>query len=301
MGIRGGDGSVFEEIKQRAQSAVDCGQLEGAEALIEQALDWARQNGTGDQVDHAICNRAAIAIQLGRGDGELPNLREILMRSGNLENCRLAAYHISLFYEFCKNFKKSLFYARIARDRAELLGVPDWLAVSHNQIGNALLGESFVAEACLEYQRALDLMPGEAGVGRALILQNLGYCRILEQRFDEGYELLYQSSRQLRRLGAEHYETLINLDLCFAHLETGRFGHARRRGLAALRLAEKGGQHDAAKNALYLLGEAANLSGDAETARSYFSRLQRDFFPEAGYLPGFLLAVDVRKLINLHA
>src|ERR1700730_3967709 len=223
------------------------------------------------------------------------------MRSGTLENCRLAAYHISRFYEYSKNFKKSLFYARIARDRAELLGVPEWLAVTHNLIGNALLGQSFVEEACLEYQRALSLMPVPLAASRAVSLQNLGYCRILQQRHDEGYALLYESARQLRRLGAEQYLTMINLDLCFAHLETGRLRHARRRGLAALRLAEKTAQTDAVKNALYLLGEAANLSGDAETAHSYFSRLQHDYFPDAGYLSGFLLAVDVRKLINLHA
>jgi hypothetical protein len=38
-----------------------------------------------------------------------------------------------------------------------------------------------------------------------------------------------------------------------------------------------------------------------ESARGYFARLQQTFFPEATYLPGFLLAVDVRKLVNLHA
>jgi TolA-binding protein len=55
------------------------------------------------------------------------------------------------------------------------------------------------------------------------------------------------------------------------------------------------------KNALYLLGEVANLSEDVHTARRHFTRLHRDFYPEAGYLPEFLLAVDVRKLVNLHA
>ena len=55
------------------------------------------------------------------------------------------------------------------------------------------------------------------------------------------------------------------------------------------------------KNALYLLGEVAHLSDDVEAARGYFGRLHRDFFPDAGYLPEFLLAVDIRKLVNLHA
>jgi tetratricopeptide (TPR) repeat protein len=297
----GGEGSAFAELKQQAQRAIDAGQLQEAEGFLSAAVVWAREHGTAEQVDHALVTRSALAIQLGRGDAELPQLREILMRSGNVENCRLAAYHISLYYELCKNYRKSLFYARIARDRAELLGVADWRATSLNQIGNALLGESFVVEACAEYERALELMSGKNVVARALILQNLGYCHILQRRFSTGYTLLFDSLRTLRRLGALHYQTLLNLDLCFAHLETGRLRHARHRGLEALALAERCGQTDAAKNALYLLGEAASLGGDSDTARQYFSRLQRDYFPDANYLPSFLMAVDVRKLINLHA
>jgi tetratricopeptide (TPR) repeat protein len=254
-----------------------------------------------DQIDNTSVNCAAVAIQMGRGDIELPRLREILMRSANAENCRLAAYHISLHYELIKNFKKSLFYARIARDRAESLGVPEWIASSYNQVGNALLGESFVEEARREYERALATVTSAQRLPRALILQNLGYCHILQKRFSTGYAFLYESLRRLRRLGAEHYLTLLNLDLCFAHLETGRLPHAERRGLAALQSAEKFGLVEAARNALYLLGEAANLAGDAEAAHRYFSRLQQDYFPGAGYLPQFLLAVDIRKLINLHA
>jgi tetratricopeptide (TPR) repeat protein len=294
-------GAVFEDLRSRAQRAVDAGRLEEAAELIARALAWARDHGTPQQVDHAVCNQAAVAIQLGRGEAHLPRLREILLRSGDPASCRLAAYHISLYYEVTKNFKKSLFYARIARDRAELLGVSDWLAASHNQLGNALLGESFVEDACGEYEQALALMPAERSVGRALILNNLGYCRILQRRFGDGYSLLFASLADLRRFRAERYQVLVQLDLCFAHLETGRYRHARRRGDAALALATRTGQTDAIKNALYLLGEAANLSGEIETARGYFTRLHRDFFPDATYLPGFLLAVDVRKLINLHA
>jgi hypothetical protein len=66
-------------------------------------------------------------------------------------------------------------------------------------------------------------------------------------------------------------------------------------------MAERTEQADQVKNALYLLGEAANLSGKPEEAQRYFARLQQQFYPDALYLPGFLMAVDVRKLINLHA
>ena len=51
----------------------------------------------------------------------------------------------------------------------------------------------------------------------------------------------------------------------------------------------------------FLLGEAAHLSADTDTAQIYFSRLQSEYFPDQTYLPSLLLAVDVRRLINLHA
>jgi tetratricopeptide (TPR) repeat protein len=213
----------------------------------------------------------------------------------------MAAYDIARYYELKKNYKKALFYARITRDRSEVLGRRDWIASSHNLIGNTLLAESFVEEACAEYEKALELMPVEPSPARGQILDNLGYCRTLQGRYDEAYRLLYESLRLLRRFGARRHEISVRLDLCFAHLETGRYRHSRRQGEAALALAGSLSDPAAAKNALYLLGEVANLSGNVGTARDYFARLQRDFFPEAGYLPEFLLAVDIRRLVNLHA
>ncbi|HEX3530209.1 MAG TPA: tetratricopeptide repeat protein [Thermoanaerobaculia bacterium] len=291
----------FEELKNRWRATIEAGRLEDAAEIIAEALAWAREHGNTHEVDTAVCAGASVAIQLGRGEAELGRLREILLRSGDPAICWLAAYPISLHYELSKNYKKSLFYARLTRDRAETVGRPDWLAYSHNQIGNAFLGESYVSEACGEYEKALDLMPAEPSVWRALALQNLGYCRVLQKRFQEGYTLLYQSLAVLRRFRARRYEAATRLDLCFAHLETGRYTHARRQGEAALRIAEQTDQPEAVKNALYLLGETESLSGSGDEAHTYFTRLQKDFFPDASYLPAFLMTVDVRKLINLHA
>jgi tetratricopeptide (TPR) repeat protein len=290
----------FEEFRERCYRLIEVGRLEEAEAIMRRALVSAQEQGDPRHIDGVVCALAAVAIQLGRGDGELPRLREILMRNGDAGNCRLAAYNISIHYQFARDYKKSLFYARIACDRAVQLGRTDWIAFSRNQLGNALLGESFVDQACGEYETAAQLIP-EPGVWRARVLNNLGYCRVLQKRFAEGYACLYESLRLLRHFSAERYQVLPRLDLCFAHLETGRYEHARRQGVAAFALAEKMGDAEALKNALYLLGETASLSGDSEKASGYFGRLQRDYFPESPYLTGFLLAVDVRKLVNLHA
>jgi tetratricopeptide (TPR) repeat protein len=293
--------TAFEELRNKGLRAIETGELEEAAENFAAALRLASDQGDPKRIDLALCNWAAAVIELGRGDSEISRLREVLLRNSDPVNCRMAAYDIARYYELKKNHKKALFYARITRDRSEVLGRRDWLASSHNLIGNTLLAESFVEEACAEYEKALEVIPVEPSPARGQILDNLGYCRILQGRSEEGYRLLYESLRLLRRFGARRHEISVRLDLCFAHLETARYRDSRRQGLAALALAESLGDGGAIKNALYLLGEVANLNGDAEAARGYFARLHRDFFPEAGYLPEFLLAVDIRRLVNLHA
>jgi tetratricopeptide (TPR) repeat protein len=293
--------SRFEALKQQWHQAVEAGHLEEAAAILDGAYGWVVEQDDPRLIDLVTCDRAAVSIELGEGAAEVPRLREILLRNADAANCRVAAYNIARFYELSRDYKKALFYARIARDRSDLLGRRDWLASSHNLIGNTLLAESFVDKALDEYEKALELMPAEPSPARARILDNVGYCRVLQGRHREGCAFLYQSLRILRRFRAQRYQISIRLDLCFAHLEMGRYRYAWRHGLAALRLAEQMNEVDSIKNALYLLGEAAHLSGDLGRAREFFTRLQRTFFPDASYLPGFLLAVDVRKLVNLHA
>lgn len=297
---QGGLPVAFEEFRRLWQQSVEQGRPDEAEPIIRRALIWAREHGDQRLTDRAVCWLAAVVIYLGRGEAEVPQLREILMRSDDVGNCRRASYYLSMHHEFSRNYKKSVFYARIALDRAQQEGRTEWIAYTSNQLGNALLGESFVEEASRSYETAVRLIP-QPGVWRACALHNLGYCRILQERFAEGYSHLYKCLRLLRHFRVERYQIGPLLDLCFAHLETGKYPNARRHAVAAIRLAEKFGDADGIKNALYLLGETANLMGETERAGSYFSRLQRDYYPEAPYLPSFLLTVDVRKMVNLHA
>lgn len=293
--------SQFESLNQRGHAAAEAGLLDEAIAHFDQLLAVARQTGDPRLIDLAFCNRAAVAIVLGEGEREIGRLREILMHNVDPVNARLAAYNIARYFEVSKSFKKALFYARIAHERSCLQGRRDWIASSHNLIGNILLAESFVPEAVEEYEKALAAMSAGSQVWMARILANLGYCRVVQHRPAEGFTLLFKSLRILRSHGAERYQMTTHLDLCFAYLEAHRYGRARKHGEAALAIAERLGESEAMKNALYLLGEAANLSGHEVTARRYFSRLQSDFFPQADYLAPMLLAVNVRKLVNLHA
>jgi tetratricopeptide (TPR) repeat protein len=181
------------------------------------------------------------------------------------------------------------------------LGRRDWHASAHNQLGNLLMAQGFFERALGEYALALELHPGEAEERRLQIEINLGYAHVVLGQPRRGVALLYRCLRGLRALGARRGQMFAHIDLCFALLEAGRLPHAIRHGLKGLRLAETLGEADAVKNALYLLGEARNLAGEEEAAYRLFSRLQEEFYPGSSGIAAFLMAIDVRKMINLRA
>ena len=151
------------------------------EALFDQALAWAREHGEHPQVDLGDLQPRGGRIELGARRRRGPPPARDPGPQRRPVHLPLAAYNISRHYELTKNFKKSLFYARIALDRAEVLGRRDWLASSHNLIGNTLLAESFIERPASEYEKAprADAPPSRPPA-RGQILDNLGYCRVLQ-------------------------------------------------------------------------------------------------------------------------
>src|SRR5260370_10114510 len=178
--------AAFEELRSLWQRSIEDGNLEEAEEIIRGALTWAREHADQVRVDSAVCSLAAVAIYLGRGDADLPQLREILLRSGDTANCRMAAYYISVKYQYSREYKKSQFYARVACGHAQREGRRESIAFTAHQLGNGLLGESVIEEAAQSYETAVQLVP-EPGVWRAVALDNLGYCRGLQGPFASGY------------------------------------------------------------------------------------------------------------------
>ena len=294
----------FEALLERGRVHLEAERYEEALRCYEEAEEAAHRHGERRAEDCAFVSRWAVRIATERGlpAEPLQRLREILMAGDDDANSWLAAYNIARAYEFAKEHRKGLFYARIALDRARLLGATDWLASSRNQIGNFLLAESRFEQACEEYAEALALLQGEARTLRhAKIFDNLGYAFVVIGRVHEGLGLLYRSLRILRTLGAHREQIFPQLDLCFALLEVDRHELALKHGASALALAEEAGESDSIKHALFLMGEAAQQCGDAAMARETFERLQQRYFPDSSYLPDVLLTVDVRKLVNLKA
>lgn len=293
----------FEALLERGRCEHGEERLPEALATFREAERLAEELADKRAADRACVNQCGVMLEMERGLARDPffgRLREIMMAADDLVNARLAAYNLSRAYECLKEHRKGLFYARIALEHSRTLESADWLASSHNQIGNFLLAESRFDEAWNEYERALELLAPEPSRRRALILTNMGYAGLVLGR-DGGLPLVYQSLRMLRALGARRDRIFAHLDLCFGLIELGRFRHAIRHGTTALALAEEAGEQDSIRLALFLLGEAAQLSGDPEGAQELFTRLQERYFPDATYLPDVLMTVDVRKLINLRA
>jgi len=293
-------GAEVQRLRDLGQTAVLKGDLEHALVLFDRALTAAECTGSPKLVDLARCNRAAVAIELGRGEAEVAALQSVLQRNVDASSCLLAAYLLARFHELGGRLPKALFYARIAVDRSDALGRREQ-ASSRNQVGNLLLAESRIGEATRRYEQALELIGTGTDVWRARVLDNLGYCRILETRYREGFALLFESLRILRSFKAERYEVSTRIDLCFAYLEVNRCRPAIRHGERALALARRTLQPAASKNALYLLGQASVMEGDADAARRWFEDLELEFYPDHRGVADLLLQVDVRRLVNLKA
>ncbi|HEX4961643.1 MAG TPA: HNH endonuclease [Thermoanaerobaculia bacterium] len=238
-------------------------------------------------------------LERGRSPRELSpeeysQLREMLLHSTTSEySCHIAC-RLAESLSISKYYKKALFYNRIAEERAGEAGLSNTLATIYNQRGNILLAESFVEEALGFYKKALEKLP--ESIHRPPVLANAGYCCILLGQKKEGFSYLITALRTLTHLKVTGgvYLLSVHLDLTFAYVDTGRLRYAKRHGEKALRIAKESGESDAEKNALYLLGEIAHLSGDFAEAREYFTILQKKFFPSEIYLPQFLMSEDLK-------
>jgi tetratricopeptide (TPR) repeat protein len=281
------------------RQAVKRGDLVCALEHYVAALAAARLTDNVDLVDTAEISRAAVAISIGPRADEASCLRTILARHHNTDNGWLAAYTLARLYELEKEHKKGLFYARMASDRARWIDRADVRGSSANQLGNAYLAENLLDQARCAYSEALELFPAGDEVWSARILDNLGYCLVLEGKLEDGMRLLYRSLRTLRRHKAYRYAISSHIDLAFALQEAGRLPAARRHAQVALGLADHYGDFDALKNGLYLLGEVYFQLDDVERATATFGLLERRFFPNNPGLARRLLAVDVAQLVHL--
>ena len=171
----------------------------------------------------------------------------------------------------------------------------------HNQLGNLQLAESQFEAACTDYETALELMSEERSLRRAMILDNLGYCRLLEGRLKEGFGMLFESVRTIRSLKVPRFLARPCISLSYGYLEIARPERALRYAEQALELATQYEDTDSIKHAHFLAAESFSQLGQMDRARASFDTLQKNFYPDAPQVTDLLLAVDTRSLVNFKA
>lgn len=289
----------LESLRASAREEANLGHFQTALALNEEVIARAQAHGDQEALDMARCNRGGLLIIQDRGGEAAGELRQILLRSTVPANCFLAAFNLSRLHELQRQTDRSLFYARLALGHAKAAHRRDFLILGYNQIGNLQLIDCRFEPACESYQEALRLSAA-ASPERALTLSNLGYCRTVLGRHREAFGQLFASLRLMRRLRSD-WEMLPRMGLSYAYLDLRKPHHARKHASRALRLADTANNREHIMNSLYLLGESEKLLGDELAAYEHFHRLQRDFYPEQPFVADFLMATDIRQLINLMA
>ncbi len=293
--------SKAAEFRHKVREEVHLGRLASALALCDEAARQAEDLGHSELRDLAICNRGSILVNQSKGDEVVRDLRKILLRSSSADNSFLAAYAVSQYHELRGEKDRSLFYARLALSHGENSDLPEFTAFGYNRIANLLMLDSYFEEACGHYEKALELLPGDQDLDRALLFSNKGYCQTVLGDFNRGLKCLFKSLDLIRQKGAEAWERFPRLGLSFAYIELGRWDQARFHGRRALQQSEATQSVEQIKNSLYLLGEAEKLAGNDSAAYEHFERLQAEFYVDKPYIIDFLMATDIRKLINLMA
>lgn len=284
----------IEELRQAGLARIRANRIEESLGFFDEALAL----GPDEELAELLTiNKAGAMISLEKDSPEVQRLPQIIMRRRNQRHLYLAAYNLQHKYQIEKDFKRASFYARVALDAAEQSGDAGWKTQVLIALGNLSVYDSRVGEAIARYSEALALLPEspEHGFRRSFAQQNLGYCLLVEGRIQEGIDLIHSAIALMKECGADGYVAESYIDLCFGYLEQGNLEAARYFGQEGLDLATETRQ---VRNARYLLGEVAYKMGDVAAAEVHFGELAA-FYPDFPHLTDFLLAIDLRSMVNL--
>ena len=269
----------------------------GAHRLFAEAVDVARQLDDPELLDRAVCNRAALAIEIDGGSSELQALREVLLAQRSAAAAFLAAYNLAEAYQLSRQHRKAAFYAEIALDRAVRAERPEWVASSHNRLGNLHVALNQLALARQRYEAALTMV-GPNDLRVPAITENLGYVDALEGDLSSALTRLYRALRMLRRRGTT--TALIHLDIAWTTLQAGRADLAWKHAALARERAEASHDHEQLKNALMLGIQAARALDDRLSA-ALLSEALADAYPHQAGLAALFGAADWTCVLNLRA
>ncbi len=286
--------SAVEELRQKGLSCLRANAVEEALSHFNQALNEATDPET---IELLKINKSRALIAMTMSGPEVQLLPQIIMRRGNLRHVYLAAYNLQYKFRLENELTRARMYGRIALEAADEAGELDWKHPVLLELGNICLLDSHNAEAVKFYEDVLALL-GEVPqhrLSRAFAYQNLGYCLLVENRTDEGLRLIHDAISLMEQAGAEGFLAESYIDLCLGYLDKEQLDFAGHYGEIGLSMATEDRQ---IRNAHYLLGEVAYKSGDQATAERHFSHLA-SYYPDFPHLKDFLLAIDLRGMVNL--
>ena len=290
-----------EERRTRALGLLEKGDFAAALSEYDAALRDASATGDPAFVDWIYACRASAAAEVGPATDELVELKRILLRSADAQTAFRAAYTGARIYELRRDFKKALFYSRIASEHASRAADPLLVAAAESTRGTLLTVDSRFEDAAEAYRRALEVSAPPAAVPplwRSLWKDNLGYCLLAQGNLAEGMALVHEAFEFLEGRGAKAHTVFPLLDLTFGYMKMDRYAEARYFGEEGLERVPLAGEPAVEKNFLYLLGEACHLAGDEPAAQGYFDRLAAHY-PEFRNLRAYLDVFDFRNVINL--
>jgi len=268
-------------------------------ALAEQVLDE-----DPDAVDKAQVNLAMIRVQRHEDELAERGLREVLLRSTNDDIIRLAAHCLAKVLSHKNEHEKALRFARLALDKARIIGEPLRIHAGLSLMGAVNCNRSYLDEALEYYEEALAILeanplvePAHQAFYWAAAMDWIGYTLVLSGRLDEGRMKLEAAYERAQQFGITDLVAEIASDLCFACLQLNRLEQARMFGEAALEIAESLALHHIRRNCYYLLGETCSRQDDP-AADAHFAKLA-EFYPQLPFLADFLREYDISTMINL--
>jgi Tfp pilus assembly protein PilF len=288
---------TYDALRDRGYAVLQSGDYLGAHRLFAEAVDVARQLADPELFDRAVCNRAALAIEIDGGASELQALREVLLAQRSPAAAFLAAYNLAEAYQLSRQHRKAAFYAEIALDRAQRAQRPDWVASSHNRLGNLHVALNQLGLARQRYEAALGLVAAD-DLRVPAITENLGYVDALEGDLTNALTRLYRALRLLRRRGTT--TALIHLDIAWTTLQAGRADLAWKHAALAREKALASHDHEQVKNALMLGIQASRALGDRVSAAMLGEALASSY-PEQAGLASLFGAADWACVLNLRA
>jgi tetratricopeptide (TPR) repeat protein len=284
----------IEELRQLGLARIRANEIEESLVLFDQALALATDD---EAIELLTINKAGALISLERQGAEVQQLPQIVMRRRNLRHVYVAAYNLQHKFIIERNFARSAFYGRVALEAAEQAAQPAWKPEVLIALGNACVYDSKTSEAIGYYCEVLELLGDDESklLSRSFAMQNLGYCRLLNDEAEDGIALIHRAIGMMRSAGAEGYVAESYVDLCYGYLELENLELALKYGELGL---EKATEVRQVRNAHYLLGEVAYKSGDTARAEFHFDHLA-SFYPDFPHLKDLLLAIDLRGMVNL--